>query len=538
MSTPSLRLAPLGLFALVLLSQPVTAAPAEQVRLDSGLIEGQSLDDGSGLRVWKGIPYAAPPVGELRWRPPEPVAGWDGVRATKEFGTICPQPPMLATMTGEQLPPSSEDCLYLNVWTSAPSADARLPVMVWIHGGGLSLGWSQQAVYDGTAFAKRGVVLVSINYRLGPLGFLSLPDLSRESEHHASGNYGFLDQIAALEWVKRNIAAFGGDPENVTIFGESAGGTSVHALLTSPRAEGLYHRAISESSWITENNIAHLTEASPFGPSAEGLGSSWVSKLAGGGDTSLAALRKIPAAELIAKSALGYRPVIAIDGWFMPEHGEKAFGEGKGRKVPLIAGSNADEGTMFMGGLGFGKVDAYRDGLKKIYGDQASAVLALYPVASDAELDATLNRYLTDSWFLRATRGMLLGTAHAGAPTFQYHFTYPSRAMPNWGAHHAAELGFVFNNPGGIGAGKAPEWNEAERRIADAMIGYWVQFAKTGDPNRDGLPAWPKFDAGSEAYLEFGEQIKAGDHLCAGRCAELDRILGAVRAQAQQTGGH
>ena len=532
----TVRLGTLCLFGL-LLAHAAAAAPTAPVRLDSGMVEGDLLDAATGLRVFRGVPYAAPPVGDLRWRPPQRVAAWDGVRAAKEFGAICPQPPMLAAMTGETLPPSSEDCLYLNVWTAA-KADAALPVMVWIHGGGLALGWSQQAVYDGAAFATRGVVLVSINYRLGPLGFLSLPELSRESEHGSSGNYGFLDQVAALEWVQRNVAAFGGDPRNVTIFGESAGGTSVHALLTTPRAEGLYHRAIAESPWITESNIAPLRQASPFGPSAEDQGSSWTSRLTAGGDTGLAALRRIPAAEIIAKSSLGYQPVIAIDGWFMPQHGERIFAEGKGIKVPLIAGSNTDEGTMFQSGLGYGSVSAYRDGLRKIYGDQAQAVLALYPASTDQELATTLNRYLTDSWFLRATRGMLLGTARAGAPTYQYHFTLRSRAVPAWGAHHAAELGFVFNNPAGFGgANPAPEWNEAERRLADAMIGYWVQFAKTGDPNRDGLPVWPKFAAGSESYLELGEKIGAADQLCAGRCEQLDRILGALQAKEQQTGG-
>ncbi|HEX2466275.1 MAG TPA: carboxylesterase/lipase family protein [Thermoanaerobaculia bacterium] len=537
MSRPKARWWTLCLLSL-LLSGIAAAATTAPVRLDSGLLEGDLLDAASGLRVFRGIPYAAPPVGDLRWRPPQRVAAWEGVRAAKEFGAICPQPPMLAAMTGETLPPSNEDCLYLNVWTAA-RADAALPVMVWIHGGGLSLGWSQQAVYDGAAFAGRGVVLVSINYRLGPLGFLSLPELSRESEHRSSGNYGFLDQVAALEWVQRNVAAFGGDPNNVTIFGESAGGTSVHALLTSPRAAGLYHRAIAESPWITESNIAPLRQASPFGPSAEDQGATWASRLvAAGGDSSLAALRRIPAAEIIAKSNLGFQPLIAIDGWFMPENGERTFAAGKGTKVPLIAGSNTDEGTMFQSGLGYGTVSAYRDGLSKIYGDQAQAVLALYPASSDQELSTTLNRYLTDTWFLRATRGMLLGAARAGAPTYQYHFTLRSRAVPAWGAHHAAELGFVFNNPAGFGgATPVPEWNEAERRLADAMIGYWVQFATTGDPNRDGLPVWPKFDAGTESYLELGETIRAADRLCAGRCEQLDRILGAVQAKEPQTGG-
>ena len=348
--------------------------------------------------------------------------------------------------------------------------------MVWIHGGGLSLGWSQQAVYDGAAFASRGVVLVSINYRLGPLGFLSLPDLSRESEHGSSGNYGFLDQVAALEWVKRNVAAFGGDPRNVTIFGESAGGTSVHALLTSPRAAGLYHRAIAESAWITENNIADLHQASPLGPSAEDLGLRWASSVAAG-DSSLAALRRVPAADLIAKSGLGFRPVIAIDGWFMPEHGETTFAQGKGTKVPLIAGTNSNEGTMFMAGLGYRDAGAYRDGMSKIYGDQAAAVLALYPAPSDGDLDQTLDRYLTDSWFLRATRGMLLGMARAGAPTYQYHFTHPQPCDARLGRtpRRRAELRLQqpgrIRRPGGQPSAGVERSRAAARRRHDGLLG-------------------------------------------------------------------
>jgi para-nitrobenzyl esterase len=228
--------------------------------------------------------------------------------------------------------------------------------------------------------------------------------------------------------------------------------------------------------------------------------------------------------------------LIAIDGWFMPEHGETAFATGRGRKVPLIAGTNADEGTMFLPMVGYRTASAYRDALRKTYRDQADAVLKLYPVASDAELDSAANRYLTDSWFLRATRGMLLGTHLAGAPTYQYHFTHRSRAVPAWGAHHAAELNFVFHNPGAF-AGDAVEWNEVENRLADAMTGYWIQFAKTGDPNHTGLPEWPKFAPDSEPYLEFGEEIKAGSHLCADRCSELDRVLAALRTRAQQTPG-
>jgi para-nitrobenzyl esterase len=522
----------LNIVALLLLS--AATAGASQVDIDSGPIAGEVVDADTGLRVYRGIPFAAAPTGDLRWRAPQPVAPWQEVRDATEFGPICPQPPMLAALTGEQLPASSEDCLFLNVWTTAESSDERLPVMVWIHGGGLNLGWSNQGVYDGSAFASRGVVLVSVNYRLGPLGFLSLPQLSKESEHGVSGNYGFLDQVAALEWVQRNIAAFGGDADSVTIFGESAGGTSVHALLTASGTDGLFHRAIAQSPWITETNIAHLRESSPFVGSAEEIGEGWVASLVGdGGKTSLEALRAIPAAEMIAKAGATFQPVIAVDGRFMPEHGERAFAGGRSHRVPLMAGSNADEGTMFMAAMA-GSPDRYRDGVAQIYGGQAEAVLALYPVPEDGKVAGTVNRFMTDSWFLRATRAMLLGTAATGTPSYQYHFTRRSRAMPAWGAHHAAELSFVFNTPGGMGE---PEWDEVESRLAEAMIRYWVQFAKTGDPNTEGLPEWPLFDAESESYMELGDRIEAGQELCASRCTKLEGILSTVWAESQQTGG-
>ncbi|MCZ6616550.1 MAG: carboxylesterase family protein, partial [Gammaproteobacteria bacterium] len=233
----------------------VNAAP---IKLDSGLIEGEPVTANDSVRVYRGIPFAAPPVGNLRWKSPRPVEKWDGVRSATEFSAACPQGSALAQLMGEQMPALSEDCLYLNVWTAADDESTNLPVMVWIHGGGLSLGWGHQKGYDGTHFAERDVVLVSVNYRLGPLGYLAHPALSKESERGVSGNYGFLDQLEALKWVQRNIGKFGGNPNNVTIFGESAGGTSVNALCASPLSAGLFHRAIAQSPWITDTNFAKL----------------------------------------------------------------------------------------------------------------------------------------------------------------------------------------------------------------------------------------------------------------------------------------
>ncbi len=512
----------------------IAAAAGVEARLDSGLVSGEALE--GGLQVYRGIPYAAAPIGELRWRPPQAAEAWDGVRSAAEFGKICPQQPLLAAMTGGSLPETSEDCLFLNVWTPDATTDEKLPVMVWIHGGGLTLGWSNQEGYDGLEIAKRGVVLVSINYRLGPLGFLSLPSLSAESDRGVSGNYGFLDQIAALEWVQRNIEAFGGDPGRVTIFGESAGGTSVHALLASPLTEGLFHGAIAESAWVTESNVTHQRRAAPFVDSAEALGLAWVAKVAAGSpEVSLEDLRAIPAAELISRSDPADLAIMTVDGWFMPQPSEDIFARGKQRNVPLIAGTNADEGTMFAQGPGFTTAEGLRATIEGLFGDHAGSILALFPFDSDAEAKVAANELLTENWFLRATRGMLIGMDSVSSPAYQYYFTRASRVLPAWGAHHAAELAYVFNNfGGGFGAVAEDRLEDADRRLASAMIGYWTQFAKTGNPNLEGLPEWPAFEVGSEAYLELGDEIKVGRELGKTRCDELDSILTRARAASEQ----
>ena len=301
----------------------VIAAQASQkaFRIDTGLVTGEILDASSGLRVYRGIPFAEPPVGDLRWKLPRRAKAWEGVFEATEFSPTCIQRAPRNGRAGKPLE-MSEDCLYLNVWTASVSDKADRPVMVWIHGGGLSSGAGHLPNYDGAEFAKRGVVLVSINYRLGALGYLALPALSAESKR-GSGNYGFHDQIAALDWVRRNIAAFGGDADNVTIFGESAGATSVHALLASPQAKGLFHRAISESAWVTDTNVAFLDRPAPFVEAAEALGVEWAEKVVGPERVEdLAALRSAPVQEI---ASVAFQPKITVDGWFMPERSERIF---------------------------------------------------------------------------------------------------------------------------------------------------------------------------------------------------------------------
>ena len=496
------------------------------VRIDPGKLRGEVLDADSGLTVYRGIPFAAPPVGELRWKAPQPAPKWEGVRDATEFGAICPQSPVLAMMTGEALPETSEDCLFLNVWTAAGEGDDPQPVMVWIHGGGLALGWSNQVGYDGAAFAARGVVLVSINYRLGPLGYLAHPALSSESGGE-SGNYGFLDQIAALQWVERNIARFGGDPENVTIFGESAGGTSVHALMASPSAAGLIHRAIAESPWVTDTNIRPLRGDNGLHESAEDVGVAWATAMLGdGAKQTAAALRELDAGTIITRTAQGgalggYEPHVTFGTDFMPESSEDRYTAGKQNDIPLIAGTNRNEGTMFMAFQPLTDRADFLEMLKGVYGDRAEEVAKLYPSKSAEELKVQQDRFLTDTWFLRGTRRMLLGMDEVSSPAFQYFFTRVNPENPAWGAHHAAELGYVFNTLQG------ETYDETDDRLAALMIDYWVQFARTGDPNGGGRPAWPQFDGKKQAYLELGDEVRTGAALE----REINDRLEAIRGQ-------
>ncbi len=493
------------------------AVLAEPVKLDSGMVESV-LQDGSGVTVFKGIPYAAPPVGALRWKAPMPAAAWEGPRPATEFSTACPQGGGLAQMTGEALPTLSEDCLYLNIWTTAAGTDAKQPVMVWIHGGGLTLGWGHQRGYDGTALAEQGVVLVSINYRLGALGFLAHPLLSEQGENGVSGNYGLLDQIAALKWVQRNIAGFGGDPGNVTIFGESAGGTSVQALLASPHSKGLFHRAIAQSPWLTDGNYAHLKQATPLGQSAEAQGVAWAERHFPEAE-SAEALRAVPMEAMNAAQQDGYSVLVTIDGDFMPDHVLETFAAGKQMDVPVMAGTNTDEGTMFMGFLPFNTPEQYATAMQAGYGEHAEAILKLYPATDQMSLVRAKNQLITDTWFAQGTRNMLAGMANVSSPAWHYHFSRRS-SNPMMGSHHALEIGYAFNNLGADA--KAPD-----KTLAAAMTRYWVQFARSGDPNVDGLPAWPAFDPATDRHLELGIEIRAGT----GYRKDAVDALNAIRAE-------
>jgi para-nitrobenzyl esterase len=505
---------PVALLLLpLLLAAPVRAE--DVVQLDSGPISGTVTD---GLRTYKGVPFAKPPVGPLRWRAPERPEPWEGVRACVAFGPSCPQPriPVFGA-TGE----TSEDCLYLNVWTTARDADAKLPVMVWIHGGSYAFGSGSQPIYDGAALARRGVVLVTINYRLGPFGFFAHPALSAESGR-GSGAYGFLDQIAALEWVQRNIAAFGGDPGCVTIFGESAGSGSVTALLVSPLTDGLFHRAIAQSG---------VAFAKPL-REAEQAGEGFAKELGCEGEGALAALRAKSAKELLDAASItmnifgegAFRFGPTIDGHVLPRDPVELMPAQ--RDVPLLLGTTADEGTIFVIQSPEGATKAsFERAVTSVFGAQAGRVLERYPVERDADARGALARVIADAFFVEPTRAFARARAGLRSRTFMYHFTRvsPGARMLRLGAHHASELGYVFGTLQPLGT------DAKDGALAATIASTWVRFARTGDPNGDGLPEWPAYTTEGDQHLELGDEVRVGAALRREQCDALDSVWAALR---------
>lgn len=447
-----------------------------------------------------------------------PAKPWKGILVAKNFPNNCPQ---MAIVPGAQ----SEDCLGLNVWTPAKAGE-KLPVMVWIHGGGFQIGASSQSAYDGTALAQQGVVLVSINYRLGILGFLAHPALDHESPHGASGNYGLMDMVAALEWVKRNIATFGGDPGNVTIFGESAGGTAVCLLMVVPQAEGLFQKVISESAAWMFGPISHITESwygrVPMAKFGEKLG------------TDLAVLRAKTPAELMralpppmtrndaADRGEAYMPV--VDGWVIPDDPERLFTSAKYHGVALIAGTNADEGSL-LGGPPVHSLAEYRKWAAQKVGTLADRLLTLYPAATDADAHAASEKSSGDLVFLYGTRSVLRANAKRNPNTYQYQFTRVNGIgrQIHWGAFHASEIPYIWQTLPDSVYGTQPmmfgdfsvnpdTYNGQDSKLSRAMSGAWAAFAKTGSPNAPRLAHWPSFTDG-ESYMEFGDSIGAKQSL-------------------------
>jgi para-nitrobenzyl esterase len=492
--------------AAIVLSLAASAAAAlpEPVKTDSGLVSGVPATT-DAVRVFKGIPFAAPPVGPLRWRAPQPPAKWEGVRKADQFGARCMQGGGGGGRQGGPPPqPISEDCLYLNVWTPAAAASDRLPVIVWSYGGAFTGGAGSLPQYDGEQLARKGVIFVTYNYRLGPFGFFAHPELSKESGHRASGNYGMMDLVAALQWVQNNIAAFGGDPSRVTLMGESAGGALIETVVASPHGKGLFRRAISQSAPVRIERLATLEEAEQSGrQAAEKIGAK-----------SLADLR-MKSAEEIQKGVPGGRPI--VDGWYLPDDVSTLIAEGKSNDVDVLVGSNRDEGAFPFFGVPRGTAQEYTASVRQRFGAQADGFLKLYPTGSEAESNASQLAAFRDevAWNVRSWAAARARKGKA----YLFYFTHepPAAAgQPSRGAIHTAEIPYTLNNA-------TPSWTAADRALAETMTSYWVNFAKSGDPNGPGLPVWPAFKDGASAELMiFGPKVEAGRALDPARVALFD----------------
>jgi len=510
------------------IAMPASASSSAPVaRTTAGLLEG--LSDES-LDVFKGIPYAAPPVGPLRWKPPVPMAPWEGTRKAIEFGPACVQPKPTLSNIYEGLPmPVSEDCLSLNVWS--PKDAKKAPVLVWIHGGALWGGANRDPLQDGARLARQGIVVVSINYRLGPLGWLAHPALSAESSNGVSGNYGLLDQIAALRWVKDNIAAFRGDPANVTIAGESAGGLTVMYLLAAPQARGLFAKAITQSAYMI--SMPEL-KASRYGaPSAEAAGVQLAATLKA---PDLASLRAMDAEKLTqAAAAARFAPWVAVDGGVVPAQLVDIFEQGKQAPVPLLAGFNSGEIRSLRGLAPPLPVNAsaYEPVIRDRYRDLADEFLRLYPGTTMEESILAATRDALYGWTAEA---LVHRQAAIGQKAFLYLFDhgYPAADAARLHAFHASELPYVFGSFGGT----PPLWPKVpdtprERRVSDAMIGYWTSFIRTGQPAARGEPEWHAFDA-NEPYMRFGDTPQAARHLMPGMYELVREVVCRRRAGGTQ----
>ncbi|THD59770.1 carboxylesterase family protein [Phenylobacterium sp.] len=487
------------LLAAVLTALPALASAAT-ARVDTGTLRG--LDAGGGVTAYEGVPYAAPPVGPLRWREPQPVTAWRGVRPATAFAPACPQHGV--SMPGEPPPRTEEDCLYLNVWTpKAHAGPGRLPVMVFIPGGGYENGATSLPLYWGDRLARRGVVVVTLAYRLGVLGFLAHPELTAESPHKVSGDYGLLDQIGALSWVRRNIAAFGGDPRKVTIFGQSAGAMSVSMLMASPLSQGLFQRAIGESGGLFEP--VQLAPSYQLA-TAETDGVAFAKSR---GATSLADLRKLPAEALLGHGATRVSHPV-IQSYALPLSPYDAFAAGRQAHVPVLTGWNAEE-PRSLTDLSTVKAATFAADITSAFGPLPPPLIEAYPHADDAQARQARVDFERDLRFAWDNWAWARLAAKAGQPAYAYRFEqkppFPAGSVrAGWGASHYAELWYVFDHLDQ----ETWAWTPADRRLADAMTSYWVNFARAGDPNGSGLPAWPRLQGVAGPVLRLGDPIAAG----------------------------
>ena len=521
------------LFLILLLLVPAlgrsTGTSGPRVTLDTGVVQGKYIRNHRRAAAFIGIPYASAPVGNLRWRPPRAVKPWKGIRPATRYGPSCPQPDenlgfyraIVTTLGGNAwrvptIGPMSEDCLYLNVWTTNLRGRTKQPVMVWIHGGGGYLGHGRD---EGANLTGKGIVAVTFNYRLGFLGFLALPALTAESPHHSSGNYGTLDQIAALEWVRRNIAAFGGDPKRVTIYGQSSGGSFVGDLMASPLAHDLFQRAIIQSGSPFELQPLSLSFGSK---SAEATGLAFVKRLGVTGPDVLAKLRGRSVGEIIAaQPSTEYDP--PIDGWVIPEEPAAAFAYGRQADVPLMTGSTDDETTVFV------RTDfpqntntALRKWLKDSYAGFELQFLDRFPISNPGGPVDTYVRISSADFNCAASREARW-TSRLNRRTYLYRVSYqfPGAGGAKLGAFHTIDLFLLF----GYGKPWGVSFNPSGKAVAGAMQDLWVQFARTGDPNIAGLPNWPAYDPGRRQYLDFGQTLTARREQDGQTCGLFDEVL-------------
>ena len=492
-------------------------ATAQTVELDTP--QGKLLGTASeAVHSFKGIPFAEPPTGERRWQPPGPAPSWEGGREADSFGPNCIQSPYPEnSFFYRPARISSEDCLYLNVWTGGESGD-DLPVMVWIHGGALTRGSGAIDAYDGHRLAEKDVVLVTINYRLGPLGYFAHPELIAESENFAAGNYGILDQIQALNWVQDNISAFGGDPDNVTIFGESAGAWSVHLLTASPLAAGLFDKVIAQSGARLDPR-RELDRQTAAGPSAASSGEQLAQAL---GADSLRELRSMPAQALHeAAMQAGFSTDGIVDGWVLPEQPYAQFVAGRQNPVPVLLGFNKDEGTTL--GAAANAPDtaqAYEERIRSQYGSLAEDFLEVYP--ADDPRQSTLDAYrdMAFGWNMVTWANL---NRFVDQPAWLYYFSHhpPGPSSDALGAYHAAEIPYVFNNAHLLQGGA----REVDIELADLMSDYWVNFARSGNPNGDELPQWEPYSNAERHYMRFDGDATPGMDLLPGHWGLMDRIM-------------
>jgi para-nitrobenzyl esterase len=473
-----------------------TGGASPVVSVNTGQLRGAVTPE--GVAVFKNVPFAQPPIGDLRWREPLPAKSWTGVRDATAFGPMCNQ-------AGNKQLPHSEDCLQLNVWTPKWPMNSSVPVMVWIHGGGNTAGSGIEALFNGETLARRGLVIVNVNYRLGVFGFFAHPGLTKESAHHASGNYGLADQIMALRWVKENIGRFGGNPANVTIFGESAGAADVNALIASPLSKGLFMRAIAQSGPIgTQLPLAE----------SEKRGVELAAKLGFSGEDAVAKLRALPDVELMEKAAQGGPAMgmaINVDSWVLTEQASKTYTDGRQQRVALLIGNNSQEMQPR------GATGDIRQMVTQRYGPLADRALAAYGLNGaedpqpDPEHGTVMLQFTTDNSFRCGTVQELIWHTAAANTGYEYQFSRTVHGQEEKGAPHASEIPFIF--------GTLPVWqrlrnyNESDHDYALIMQEYWTNFAKTGDPNGGKLVKWPKFDARARVYMDFtdaGPVVKEG----------------------------